>query len=144
MVSLFIYLYIYLFQSAVKKDPSHVARLRAVFLKLSSGLDLPLLRINQARSPDLISVSAYYSGELVSYVRKVRIDANVCSVMDVMCVSNISFYYYWVNNYFSFVYFSFTRYCKLFLRQCLVFWPRLSSFKRKGLKNYQRALTKTR
>lgn len=58
-------------QSAVKKDPSHVARLRAVFLKLSSGLDLPLLRINQARSPDLISVSAYYSGELVSYVRKV-------------------------------------------------------------------------
>lgn len=58
-------------QAAVKKDPSHVARLRATFLKLSSGLDLPLLRINQARSPDLISVSAYYSGELVSYVRKV-------------------------------------------------------------------------
>ncbi|XP_042234662.1 WASH complex subunit 5-like isoform X2 [Homarus americanus] len=58
-------------QSAIKKDPSHVARLRATFLKLSSGLDLPLLRINQARSPDLISVSAYYSGELVAYVRKV-------------------------------------------------------------------------
>lgn len=58
-------------QSAIKKDPSHVARLRATFLKLSSGLDLPLLRINQARSPDLISVSAYYSGELVTYVRKV-------------------------------------------------------------------------
>ncbi|KAK3865433.1 hypothetical protein Pcinc_028961 [Petrolisthes cinctipes] len=58
-------------QSAIKKDPSHVARLRATFLKLSSGLDLPLMRINQARSPDLMSVSAYYSGELVSYVRKV-------------------------------------------------------------------------
>ncbi|XP_071514464.1 WASH complex subunit 5 isoform X1 [Panulirus ornatus] len=58
-------------QSAIKKDASHVARMRAIFLKLSSGLDLPLLRINQARSPDLISVSAYYSGELVAYVRKV-------------------------------------------------------------------------
>lgn len=58
-------------QSAIKKDPSHVARMRATFLKISSGLDLPLLRINQARSPDLISVSAYYSGELVTYVRKV-------------------------------------------------------------------------
>nr|XP_053642494.1 LOW QUALITY PROTEIN: WASH complex subunit 5-like [Cherax quadricarinatus] len=58
-------------QSAIKKDASHVAKLRATFLKLSSGLELPLLRINQARSPDLISVSAYYSGELVAYVRKV-------------------------------------------------------------------------
>lgn len=58
-------------QAAIKKDPSHVAKLRATFLKLSSGLDLPLMRINQARSPDLISVSAYYSGELVAYVRKV-------------------------------------------------------------------------
>nr|XP_045581537.1 WASH complex subunit 5-like [Procambarus clarkii]XP_045581547.1 WASH complex subunit 5-like [Procambarus clarkii]XP_045581556.1 WASH complex subunit 5-like [Procambarus clarkii] len=58
-------------QSAIKKDAAHVAKLRATFLKLSSGLDLPLLRINQARSPDLISVSAYYSGDLVAYVRKV-------------------------------------------------------------------------
>ncbi|KAK2493322.1 hypothetical protein MC885_016053, partial [Smutsia gigantea] len=38
---------------------------------LASALDLPLLRINQANSPDLLSVSQYYSGELVSYVRKV-------------------------------------------------------------------------
>lgn len=40
-------------------------------LQLASALDLPLLRINQASSPDLLSVSQYYSGELVSYVRKV-------------------------------------------------------------------------
>uniref|UniRef100_A0A8D1PH70 WASH complex subunit 5 n=1 Tax=Sus scrofa TaxID=9823 RepID=A0A8D1PH70_PIG len=39
--------------------------------ELASALDLPLLRINQANSPDLLSVSQYYSGELVSYVRKV-------------------------------------------------------------------------
>lgn len=42
------------------------------FFQLASALDLPLLRINQANSPDLLSVSQYYSGELVSYVRKVR------------------------------------------------------------------------
>lgn len=38
---------------------------------MASALDLPLLRINQANSPDLLSVSQYYSGELVAYVRKV-------------------------------------------------------------------------
>ena len=34
-------------------------------------MDLPLVRIGQANSPDLVSVSQYYSGELVAYVRKV-------------------------------------------------------------------------
>ncbi|KAK2144442.1 hypothetical protein LSH36_756g00059 [Paralvinella palmiformis] len=58
-------------QQGIKKDPSLVTKLRATFLKLASALDLPLLRINQANSPDLISVSQYYSGELVNYVRKV-------------------------------------------------------------------------
>lgn len=29
------------------------------------------MRINQANSPDLLSVSQFYSGELVAYVRKV-------------------------------------------------------------------------
>ncbi|XP_077991105.1 WASH complex subunit 5-like [Glandiceps talaboti] len=58
-------------QEGIKRDPSLVIKLRATFLKLSSALDLPLMRINQANSGDLISVSQYYSGELVSYVRKV-------------------------------------------------------------------------
>ena len=58
-------------QTAVQKNPSLVGRLRATFLKLSSALDLPLMRINQARSADLVSVSQYYSSELVSYVRHV-------------------------------------------------------------------------
>lgn len=39
--------------------------------QLASALDLPLLRINQANSADLLSVSQFYSGELVAYVRKV-------------------------------------------------------------------------
>ena len=58
-------------QQGIKKDPSLVTKLRATFLKLASALDMPLLRINQANSPDLMSVSQYYSGELVAYVRKV-------------------------------------------------------------------------
>lgn len=58
-------------QQGIKKDPSLAIKLRATFLKLASALDLPLLRINQAGSPDLMSVSQYYSNELVSYVRKV-------------------------------------------------------------------------
>ncbi|KAK3601512.1 hypothetical protein CHS0354_027658 [Potamilus streckersoni] len=58
-------------QEGVRRDPTLVIKLRATFLKMASALEQPLLRINQANSPDLISVSQYYSGELVGYVRKV-------------------------------------------------------------------------
>ncbi|KAE8748690.1 hypothetical protein FOCC_FOCC004493 [Frankliniella occidentalis] len=58
-------------QEGIKRDPGLVIKLRATFLKLSSALETPLLRINQARSADLVSVSGYYSGELVAYVRTV-------------------------------------------------------------------------
>ncbi|XP_067928374.1 WASH complex subunit 5-like [Watersipora subatra] len=58
-------------QEGVKRNANLVIKLRATFLKLASALDLPLMRISQARSPDLMSVSQYYSSELVAYVRKV-------------------------------------------------------------------------
>lgn len=58
-------------QKGIKDEPSMVIKLRATFLKLASALDLPLMRINQANSPDLVSVSQFYSNELVAYVRKV-------------------------------------------------------------------------
>ncbi|GAB0089631.1 WASH complex subunit homolog 5 [Sergentomyia squamirostris] len=58
-------------QEHIKKSPSLVIKLRATFLKLASALEVPLLRINQAKSEDLVSVSQYYSNELVDYVRKV-------------------------------------------------------------------------
>ncbi|XP_020792963.1 WASH complex subunit 5 [Boleophthalmus pectinirostris] len=58
-------------QESIRANPSMVTKLRATFLKLASALDLPLLRINQANSADLLSVSQFYSGELVAYVRKV-------------------------------------------------------------------------
>ncbi|PIK50593.1 putative WASH complex subunit strumpellin-like [Apostichopus japonicus] len=58
-------------QQGIKTNPGLVIKLRATFLKLASALDLPLIRILQANSPDLVSVSQYYSSELVSYVREV-------------------------------------------------------------------------
>jgi len=58
-------------QKLIKNKPSLVIKLRATFLKLAFAHDLPLLRITQANSSDYMSVTQYYSGELVSYVRKV-------------------------------------------------------------------------
>lgn len=58
-------------QEFIKKQPSLVIKLRATFLKMTSALQLPCQRIDQAGSKDLTSVSAYYSRELVGYVRKV-------------------------------------------------------------------------
>jgi len=63
--------YIPLMHALVKKDPFAVLLLRATFLKLASVLDLPLVRINQAASPDLVSVAEYYSSNLVAFVRRV-------------------------------------------------------------------------
>ena len=58
-------------QKLIKNKPSLVIKLRATFLKLAFALDLPVVRITQANSTDFMSVTQYYSGELVSYVRKV-------------------------------------------------------------------------
>ena len=40
---------------------------------MTTALDLPLQRIHDAKSQDLISVSLYYSTELVDYIRKVAL-----------------------------------------------------------------------
>lgn len=63
--------YTQIMQESIKKQPNLVIKLRATFLKLASALEIPLMRINQAHSDDLESVSQYYSNELVNYVRKV-------------------------------------------------------------------------
>ncbi|MDP2434754.1 MAG: WASH complex subunit 5, partial [archaeon] len=57
--------------SLIKADPSTIVMIRSTFLKLSSIMDLPLIRIRQAASSDLVSVAHYYSGELVAFVRRV-------------------------------------------------------------------------
>ncbi len=38
---------------------------------MASILDVPLTRIHQCNSSDVISVAEYYSGELIDYVRRV-------------------------------------------------------------------------
>ena len=54
----------------------------ATFLKLVSILDAPLVRINQSNSPDLPSVSQYYSSELVAYVRR-----GICAIEDALKIN---------------------------------------------------------
>jgi len=63
--------YISHMQRFICRDPRLMLKLRSVLVKLSSILAVPLVRINQANSNDLVSVSAFYSDELVAYVRNV-------------------------------------------------------------------------
>jgi WASH complex subunit strumpellin len=63
--------FIYHMQNVLERDPRSVLLLKATILKLSSILNVPLIRILQSNSPDLESVSDYYSKQLVNYVRKV-------------------------------------------------------------------------
>jgi len=76
--------YTQLMRQRVQRDPFSVLKLRATFLKLVSILDSPLVRINQANSPDLESVSQYYSAEVASYMRRVLqvIPENLFSVLN--------------------------------------------------------------
>jgi WASH complex subunit strumpellin len=63
--------YLKVLHDRVKSDPATVVLLRALFLKLASILDVPVLRTMQCGSPDALSVAEYYSQELVSFVRRV-------------------------------------------------------------------------
>ncbi|XP_023037497.1 WASH complex subunit homolog 5 [Drosophila willistoni] len=58
-------------QEHIKRQPRAVIGIRAIFLKLASTLEVPLMRINQAKSEDLVSVSNYYSTELANFLRRV-------------------------------------------------------------------------
>ena len=55
----------------VRSDAGAVRPLRAAVLKLTSMMDVPLVRITQAGSPDTLSVAQYYSSELVGFLRAV-------------------------------------------------------------------------
>ena len=61
---------------------------------MSSALGLPLQRIDQSRSNDLGSVSAYYSRELVTYVRKVWVNLLLfvyCFLFVVCCLGSTDY-----------------------------------------------------
>jgi len=60
-----------LMQQRIKMHPDSALLLKSTFMKLSSILDAPMVRIIQANSPDMLSVSKYYSGELVKFIKYV-------------------------------------------------------------------------
>ena len=51
----------------VRADPGTVLKLRCLFLKMRSLLEVPLLRMGQARSPSLAVTSRVYSSALVAF-----------------------------------------------------------------------------
>eukprot|EP01028_Stygiella_incarcerata_P009464 TRINITY_DN449_c0_g1_i1.p1 TRINITY_DN449_c0_g1~~TRINITY_DN449_c0_g1_i1.p1 ORF type:complete len:1158 (-),score=300.28 TRINITY_DN449_c0_g1_i1:279-3752(-) len=63
--------YVDIMQKRIIADPGHIIKLRSTFLKLSSLMELPIVRITQAKSPDSESVAEYYSSEMVAFVRRV-------------------------------------------------------------------------
>ncbi|KAJ1461470.1 WASH complex, subunit strumpellin [Pelagophyceae sp. CCMP2097] len=63
--------YVGILHARVRAEPSTAVLLRALFLKLASILDVPLIRISQCNSADAASVAHYYSAELVAFARRV-------------------------------------------------------------------------
>ena len=58
-------------QNILASDSKNVLLLRATFLKLASILNFPLVRLFEIDSEDIESVTNYYSGELVVFVRDI-------------------------------------------------------------------------
>ena len=78
-----LYNFVPLMQKRIKADPFSVVKLRATFMKLSSLLDLQLVRIVQVESNDVGSVSEHYSTTIVDYVRTV-LEIVPISIFDVL------------------------------------------------------------
>jgi WASH complex subunit strumpellin len=71
-------------QTLLKANSKNVLLLRATFLKLASILNFPLVRLFEIESEDIESVTNYYSGELVVFVRDILqiIPKSVFSLLD--------------------------------------------------------------
>ena len=63
--------YIHLMQAEIKRKPDVALLLKNTFTKLSSILNTPMVRVVQSNSPDMASVSKYYSNELIRLVKEV-------------------------------------------------------------------------
>lgn len=63
--------YTRLMQKQIRKSPSIALLLKNTFMKLSSILNIPMVRLLQAESPDIDSVSKFYSTELINIVKNV-------------------------------------------------------------------------
>lgn len=57
---------------SLQSTPIVLIKLRALFIKLATALEIPLMRINQCGgAEEFASITRYYSNELVKYVRKI-------------------------------------------------------------------------
>jgi WASH complex subunit strumpellin len=63
--------YTKLMQKEIRKSPSIALLLKNTFMKLSSILNTPMVRLLEAKSPDIASVSEFYSNELIRIVKDV-------------------------------------------------------------------------
>jgi len=79
-----IYDYLELLQKTISDKPKSVLMLKAVFIKLSTIMEKPLMRILQSGSQDLESVSKFYSGQLFKFVKSVLyiIPVNIFKQLD--------------------------------------------------------------
>ena len=71
-------------QRILQSNSKNVLLLRAAFLKIASILNFPLVHLYEIDSEDIDSVTKYYSGELVSFVREILqiIPISVFSLLD--------------------------------------------------------------
>ena len=74
-------------QILLRNDSKNVLLLRATFLKLASILNFPLIRLFEIDSEDIESVTNYYSGELVKFVKNILqvIPRRVFELMQKVC-----------------------------------------------------------
>lgn len=57
---------------SLQETPNVLIKLRSLFIKIATALEIPLIRINQCGgAEELVSITRYYSNELVKYVRKI-------------------------------------------------------------------------
>eukprot|EP00792_Barthelona_sp_PAP020_P006485 TRINITY_DN3009_c0_g1_i1.p1 TRINITY_DN3009_c0_g1~~TRINITY_DN3009_c0_g1_i1.p1 ORF type:complete len:1166 (+),score=291.06 TRINITY_DN3009_c0_g1_i1:38-3499(+) len=63
--------FVTLIQQRIEADAKLIIPLRSLFLKLVSVLDLPLMRITQSQSDDLVSVANVYSSMLLRFVKNI-------------------------------------------------------------------------
>jgi WASH complex subunit strumpellin len=84
-----IYDYMQILQQNMTEKPKSVLMLKALFVKLSTIMEKPLMRILQVSSPDLDSVSKFYSGQLFRFVKSVLYIVPVNIFKQVDGISNI-------------------------------------------------------
>lgn len=78
--------YLNMLQKTIGSNPKSVLMLKTVFIKMSTIMESPLSRIAEAHSEDFESVAAYYSRELVKFIKSVLyvIPVNIFKELDLV------------------------------------------------------------